>query len=389
MWQYLACTALLLSAACAVQGDARDEWEEPSARSTEPADAPSAKPNVSAVTAPPAPPSSDRLVLVAGGDVDFSRLRGQELLRDPSRDDLAPIRDWLDAADVRFVNLESTISDQRGETQKAWNQMVFTAPPPAADALSRANIDIVSLANNHAWDYGEAALFETFDRLKAADIAWVGAGRTKAEAYAPTFVERGGFKLAFVAVTDIWNQRLQPHPGRERIADAELSALTKAVRAARVPGVDKVIVSYHGGEEYFDEPVAGTRELLEAAIDAGADAVIGHHPHVVQTVAFYRGKPILYSLGNLLMRMTTGRPWSELGMLARLEFHRDQPTGVWLCPTRMYGLELKRIGLDPYYEPYFRRHFEALLARDARVDPQSAAQMEPTQTDGCARLTPR
>src|SRR5690606_18733724 len=143
----------------------------------------------------------------------FGRLRGQRLMREPDRDDFAPLRHLLDPADVRFVNLECTISDQGGETQSPIMKLVFAAPPGTEKALARAGIDIVSLANNHAWDYGKSALFETFDRLEAAKVQYVGAGRTRARAYAPEIVEIGGRKLAFVAVTAIWNQELSPHPG--------------------------------------------------------------------------------------------------------------------------------------------------------------------------------
>ena len=322
--------------------------------------------------------------------MSFGRLRGQRLLREPERNDFATVQRLFDAADLRFINLECTISDQGGETQSPANKLVFTAPPPAAPALARARIDIVSLANNHAWDYGESALLETFTRLEKVGVAWVGAGRSRQAAYAPQVVEHDGFKIAFVAVTAVWNQVLNPHPGREHVADAKEATLVASIEAARaIEGVHKGVVSHHGGYEYVDQPHEQTRALLRAAIDAGADAVIGHHPHVIQRAAIYRGKPILYSVGNLLMRMVTGKPWTEFGTLARLVFHRNAPTTVELCPFHIFGFAPILLSDDPrrtMYERHFRFHMDRLQHQGSLVAPDSAATMGDFAADGCAPI---
>lgn len=348
-------------------------------------------PEPSVGPSPSSLPSEGRLVLVAGGDVDFGRLRGQALLRDPMRDDLAPLRPLFDSADVRFANLESTITDQGGETQAPWSRLVFTAPPAAARVLAGAGIDLVSLANNHAWDYGEAGLFETFERLERAGVAWVGAGRNRDEAYRPSAIDRRGQRMAFIAVTGIWNQALDPHPGEERIANADGDALGKAIRSVRsAPDVDRVVVSFHGGDEYVDRPLPRVRALLTGALDAGADAVIGHHPHVIQRVEIHDGKPILYSLGNLLMRMPNGEPWTEYGLVARLTFERRGPIDVEVCPLRTSGLDVVPLAADPersFHEAYFRHRFEQLLRDGAAVDPQSSVTLARFGVDGCAKVT--
>jgi poly-gamma-glutamate capsule biosynthesis protein CapA/YwtB (metallophosphatase superfamily) len=365
--------------------------EQPSAATAPPAAEPAPeKPRETPPTQPEeATPAKSEIVLLAGGDVSFGRMRGQRLLREPERDDFAALRHLFDPADVRFVNLECTISDQNGETQSPIMKLVFTAPPGTERALRRAGIDIVSLANNHAWDYGQRALFETFDRLEAAKVQYVGAGRTRERAYAPEIVEVGGRKLAFVAVTAIWNQELFPHPGREHVADAQEEALVESVRAARaIEGVDWVIVSHHGGYEYVDQPHEGTRRLLTAAIEAGADAVIGHHPHVVQRIASHAGRPVLYSLGNLLMRMKSGEPWTEYGMLARLRLGKS--IGLSICPYRIFGLEPVPLGRDPHrasYEGMFRNRFEALLRQGALIDPATAVELGAFDEEGCAEVT--
>jgi poly-gamma-glutamate capsule biosynthesis protein CapA/YwtB (metallophosphatase superfamily) len=330
----------------------------------------------------------EKITVVLGGDVDYARMRGERLLRETERDDLVPLKAMMEAADVRFLNLESTISDRYREQR---GKMVFTAPPLAAEALARARIDIVSVANNHAWDFEEDGLMQTFGNLQRVRIAWVGAGKTRAEAYAPRMVESGGWRIAFVAVTAAWNQEWDPHPGKERVADAVRDPLVAAVRQARADGADRVIVSQHGGEEYVDAPHEDTRALALAALEAGADVFVGHHPHVVQRAAFAGGKPVFYSLGNLLMRMVTGKPWTEYGMLARVTFADGAETRVEVCPYRLFGLDPVPLvkGKDrAAHQTMFRTKFEALLAGAGFASGETAARLGKLGSDGCAPLEP-
>ncbi len=332
------------------------------------------------------------MTLIGGGDVSLARMRGQRLLREPERNDFHSLLPLLLSADVRFVNLESTISEQGGETVSPVSKLVFTAPPIAAKALVRGKIDIVALANNHAWDYGKSALLETMDHLDRVGIAYVGSGRIREATYGPQVVEHRGFKIAFVAVTTIWNQSTSPHPGRDLIADGQIETLVESIERARaIEGVDKVVVSHHGGYEYVPTPHQGTRKLLRAAVEAGADVVLGHHPHVIQRVAFVSGKPIFYSLGNLLMRMVTGKPWTEFGMLARVVLSRDRPTTVAICPFRLFGLEpipLAGDDLRDIYQKMFTVKFERLQSAGQLVQPDSAARLGAFQPDGCAPVIP-
>jgi poly-gamma-glutamate synthesis protein (capsule biosynthesis protein) len=105
------------------------------------------------------------LVVVAGGDVSFGRECGQELLADANYNPLEPLAPVLDSADLRLVNLESTLTDQGGLTQSPKNRLIFTGPPEGALSLARAGIDVVSVANNHAWDFHEAGFRETLGYL--------------------------------------------------------------------------------------------------------------------------------------------------------------------------------------------------------------------------------
>jgi poly-gamma-glutamate synthesis protein (capsule biosynthesis protein) len=352
----------------------------PQAPSTIPAAAPS--------DAGPGPAARrDRLVVIAGGDVFFGRGHGQILLRDPEHDPFRTVQALFATADVRFANLESQLSDQKGETGHPENKLIFTGPPSGADALRRGGMTIVSTANNHMWDYGKAALFETMDNLDRVGVLYVGSGRTRERAYGPVIVEREGFRVAFLAVTDIWNQGpLRVHPGRELVAMAEAEPLAQAVRALRAdPTVDTIIVSYHGGSEYMEEPMQTTRAIVHAAVDAGADVIVGHHPHVVQGIGWYRGKPILYSLGNFTMGMHQDHAWSQMGYLARITLRRGAAAEIEACPYRLRGFEPVPLAGDPQ-RPHYEKHFFTKFERISRQ--VAGTTIGPVGSDGCAPVTP-
>lgn len=370
----------------------KDRHDEPPA----PGPAPLASPSGIATTgaapdassAKPIPDKRrDRLVLLAAGDVSFGRMIGQILLREPDRALFASMDPLLRSADVRFANLEGPISDQGRETVSPENNLVFNGPPASAKVLARAGIDVVSTANNHAWDYGKNGLLETLSHLDRESVLHAGTGNTSEDAWKPAIVSRDGFVLAVIAVTDIWNQGpLSKHPAKEHVAAADPEALTRRIRALRSdPSIDAVVVSHHGGVEYDDEPLQRTRELARAALDAGADAFLGHHPHVAQGIAFHDGKPIVYSLGNLLMRMHSLHPETEMGLAVKLELSRGAPPRVFACPLRIHGIEPIPLGHDPRRKAYESAFSSRLASLSRRV---GDASLGPFGVDGCAPVTP-
>jgi poly-gamma-glutamate synthesis protein (capsule biosynthesis protein) len=152
----------------------------------------------------------------------MARAMGKILLKDPAHDPFATVAPLLASADVRFANLEGPLSDQHGETMSPQNPLIFTGPPAGADALARAGFTIVSTANNHAWDYGKRGLVETLENLDRVGVLHAGTGRTREEAYRHVVVERRGMRLAFVAVTDIFNHgALKGHDAEESLARAD------------------------------------------------------------------------------------------------------------------------------------------------------------------------
>lgn len=298
-------------------------------------------------------------MLIAGGDVNLGRGLGKKLLRDPTYNPFRKIAPLLQQADLRFVNLESQLSDQNGETQSPHNRLIFTGPPAGADILALGKIDLVSVANNHAWDYGKKALFETFDNLDRVTVAHVGAVRKPGDgAYEPQVVTVNGWSVAFFAVTHIWNQGpINEHEGRLYVAWARFDKLGPQIKKAKQEH-DLVIVSYHGGAEYIDTPMQWTRRFVRALMYAGVDAVIGHHPHVPQGVAWHEGRPIVYSLGNLVFPMHRDHEWTGVSYLARFTFERGKRTKLEACPYRimLYTPEFFSGKAKPYLERNFRNH---------------------------------
>jgi poly-gamma-glutamate synthesis protein (capsule biosynthesis protein) len=200
--------------------------------------------------AAPADERAERVVLIAGGDVNLGRDAGQLILRDPAYAPFAGLRPLLESGDVRFVNLESVLSDQRGETQSPHHRLVFTGPPGGADVLRAAGIDIVSFANNHVWDYHARGFEETLANLERVGIAYAGAHREPDDLYQPTVVRVKGWSLAFFAVTHIWNYgAYRGHPGSRHVGWADPDKLREPVaRALREH--DLVLISYHGARPH-------------------------------------------------------------------------------------------------------------------------------------------
>lgn len=369
------------------RGPRAEDSPSTAASSTAPFPAEASKPK----EAPDAEARADaqRLVVVAGGDVELARAMGKLLLANPLHNPLRTVSGLLATGDVSFVNLESQLSEQGGVTMSKTNPLVFVGPPVGAEALARSRITIVSTANNHAWDYGRRAFEETLENLDRVGVLHVGTGKTHEDAVRAVVLNRGGFRVAFLAVTDIWNLGpLEKHVANDLVAQADAEALLPRITELKKdPAIDAVLLSYHGGDEYQDAPTTRTRGILRAAIDAGADAVLGHHVHVVQGVEWRRGRPILYSLGNLLMQAHRDHPETAYGYLARLTFSRTSAPRLEACPYRM-------VGLVPY--PFVgqpgRTAFEgAFFSRLRQVSALLGSRMSqsPTGEDGCAELTPK
>jgi poly-gamma-glutamate synthesis protein (capsule biosynthesis protein) len=219
----------------------------------------------------------------------------------------APVADLLSEPDVTFANLETPIAPKASQGSRAF---VFNAPPAAVSALQRAGVDLVSVANNHAFDQGRAGFEETLRSLEAVGMAYVGGGPA-AHPAGPVTLEKGGLRLGFLGYTYGLNQPGNTCPAPRAgakpcvlAAELDRDRVTEDVR--QLAGtVDAVVVSLHWGVEYEQQPRAADVELAHRIADAGALVILGHHPHVLQPVELYRRADgrvavIAYSLGNFV-----------------------------------------------------------------------------------------
>jgi poly-gamma-glutamate synthesis protein (capsule biosynthesis protein) len=306
------------------------------------------------------PAVTRRFSLMAFGDILLARTPGARIEANGFRYPFTGIRDLVVSADIAFANLESPASWLGTPYPGKPENVTFRADPATLFGLAWAGFDLVSLANNHINDYGPRALAETLDFLDLLGVARVGAGRDLEEARRATVVEREGVRFAFLAYAEsIWSvigarpasagktlarmeERLhgplpEPSPSARPdsagsslagVAIADIQTMTADVeRVLSSVRPDYLFVSVHWGDELQRMPNRFQRAFGRAAIDAGATAVLGHHPHVLQAVEKYHDGLIIYSLGNLVFDMASDLTYEtaafalalEAGRLASLE----------------------------------------------------------------------
>ena len=279
---------------------------------------------------------TDTLRLYAVGDINLGRrLAKERLMEGDTLYSFLALRDSLAAADITFGNLESPIAPDPTEAPDSGG--IFAAPPAAAAALARAGFDVVSTANNHAWDGGSDALEETMRQLTRAGVRFVGSGFGRDMAEQPVILERRGWRVAFFALTRAWNPApytFHSHAGSRYIAWGDTGRIYPAIREVKAKRrADLVVVSMHGGTEYVDTPPKHMQDLARGAVDAGADLVLAHHPHVLQPVVWYRHKPIVQSLGNFVFLQDD--PWTRLSAILRVVVTPDRRLRLSAIPVHV------------------------------------------------------
>ncbi len=251
--------------------------------------------------APPAPIPA-RLRLLAVGDImmhaDVKQAAVQAEGGFPALwSDLLP---GFREADLVFGNLETPVAPDTGAPGRPFQ---FNAPAALPSALKASGFSILSTANNHAFDQGHRGLVETLSRVADAGLAPLGSGEDKEEAERPVIIERHGLRLGFLGCADIFNADLDGRPDQPWVRKLDLDSMAASIRALR-PKVDAVIVSIHWGVEEHHDPTQRQREAAAALIAAGADLILGHHPHVIQPVEWVqsggRKGLVAYSLGNFI-----------------------------------------------------------------------------------------
>jgi poly-gamma-glutamate capsule biosynthesis protein CapA/YwtB (metallophosphatase superfamily) len=256
--------------------------------------------------------STDSIRIIFVGDILLDEGPGRVIAEggDPFGDTSAV----LAGADLAVGNLECPIALGGQAIDKSY---AFRAHPATARVLA-SHLGAVSLANNHSGDYGPSALLETIHHLGAAKVSFFGAGRDLAEAHRPLIIGRRGLRVGLIGYNEFLPRRFEAGPTAPGVAWSEDEQVIADIKSARALGANVVIPFLHWGWENETAPCTRQRELAHALIDAGADAVIGSHPHSTQGVEIYRGKPIVYSLGNFIFDLFDQEA-NRLGWMVRLE----------------------------------------------------------------------
>ncbi len=287
--------------------------------------------------------------LAAVGDIMLARRLGQAITNGKLDYPFANVSQHFHAADLVVGNMESALGTLGTPAPKSYP---FQAPPQAAQAIAQAGIDIVSLANNHAMDYGPEALLDAINLLHNANVAPIGAGENFDAAHAPYITEVNGLTIAFFGYvnvpieassafdTETWTAT-NTDPGLAWANPEEIMADVTAVRDQ----VDLVAVVLHSGFEYIEEPGEAQMAAAHAAIDAGADIVIGHHAHILQGIEYYKDGVIVYGLGNFAFDID-GDPNTAI-------------LNVWLDANGVRSLELIPAIIQEAGQPRIAEEWEA------------------------------
>ena len=277
--------------------------------------------------AAPSTPDKRDCTLLFTGDVMLSRTVGERM---------AAQKDWslpfhliagtLRDADLRYCNLECPISDRGRNLHHLYS---FRADPRTIEGLKAVGFDVVSQANNHSYDWGPEALLDSLERLRAAGIRTVGAGQNSLAAHYPLLVNVSGLRIAFLAYVNVDPKEAAAGVDRPGVAWLDPAQALADIRFAR-PLANLVIVCPHWGAEYAVRPSRTQVELAHRMIDAGADLIVGSHPHVVQPLEKYHRRWIAYSLGNFVFDQEN--PATHRGLMLRVTVRDKQIAEVLPIP---------------------------------------------------------
>ncbi|NOQ68137.1 hypothetical protein GQ568_01720 [Patescibacteria group bacterium] len=281
----------------------------------------------------------DEIRMIAVGDIMLSRAVEQKMIQ--KNDYKYPFLETADVTkggDIVFGNLETSIISGRIIQD---NEMIFRADPKSVEGLRFAGFNILNLANNHIMNFGKAGLESTIRNLDENNILHIGAGIGEEEIYKPAIKDVRGTKFAFLGFTYNSDQRKSSDGEIYGVANMEIEKMKEGVKKAKTEA-DIIVVSMHAGSEYKISSGYFQENFARGAVDAGADLIIGHHPHVAQNVEKYKEGYILYSLGNFVF----DQMWSNetrLGAIAEIVFRDKKIDNINFIPVKIYDYSQPKV----------------------------------------------
>jgi len=272
------------------------------------------------------------------GDIMLSRYIGEMMAKRQNYNfPFEKIKGDLVDADLVFGNLESPIS---GKGESAGNPYPFRAEPQVVSGLKEAGFTALSIANNHSFDYKLPAFVDTMANLKQAGIAYTGGGANFNEAHSGALIKTNGIKTTILAYTDLLPKSKAATETSAGIAYLDEAQMVKDIKVAKEKS-DLVIVSFHWGQEYQTKSNAHQQKIATAAIKAGADLIVGHHPHVPQEISQIDGVTVAYSLGNFIFDQNFS-PETKTGLILKVKIENK----------KIVHVESQTISFTNNYQPY-------------------------------------
>jgi len=286
---------------------------------------------------------NSKITIYAVGDVMLDRGVEYMIEKEGKGDFRFPflkVAESLEKADILFGNLEGPVSERGNKVGSIYS---FRNDPKVVEGLNYAGFDILSLANNHMFDYGRDALEDTMNILEANNINYVGAGFNEREAFSLRTKKIKNIKIGFMAFTDLgpsnWRAS-EENSGISWVREKDMGKIEGDVRTAKEK-TDILIVSLHSGNEYDSNQTVFQEKFSRSCIDAGADIILGHHPHIVQKVEKYKNGWIAYSLGNFVFDQF----FSEETMKGTL-------LEIIIINGKIKEVNSKEIEISQFYQPF-------------------------------------
>ncbi len=320
-----------------------------------------------------AEPEPPELRFIAVGDIMLGRGVGYWIEKKRSYDmAFDKVKQFLNVGDIVFCNLESPLT----ASAKGLNpngKIVLKAKPEAITALTSAGFNMASLSNNHILDYYDKGLFDTMELLDQHGIVHAGGGRNLDEARKLAVIEKNGLKIGLLAYTDMAEITFAGDPylsfaaGPEKsgVAPRKYELIREDIQKAR-DQVDLLAVSLHWGIEDSFRITPEQVEFAHSLIDDGADMILGHHPHQFQGIEIYKGKPILYSMGNFIFDQNEAENMESF--IVDMKYKGTELTGLTAIPVRTLEKSYVDVQTGTDAQAILKR--QAALSADLGTEPE-------------------
>jgi poly-gamma-glutamate capsule biosynthesis protein CapA/YwtB (metallophosphatase superfamily) len=279
-------------------------------------------------TQPPLPPPPQKVTIAAVGDIMMHQPQikaGKTSSGYDFRKFFTEVKPYLSAADITVANFETTLA---GATKGYSGFPRFNAPDEILDAIKDAGIDLITSANNHSNDTGEQGIIRTFKKAKAHGLLITGTSPTSEERQG-IIINKNGIKLGFLSYTQHTNGLPVAADKPYLINRIDPKMIATDIQQIKQQGAEYVLVALHWGDEYKREPNQYQKQMAKKVLAAGADVILGSHPHVQQPVEKItingQEKVIIYSMGNFISNQSF--PYTDEGVIVYLQLEKDRESG--------------------------------------------------------------